>query len=70
MPSKLISYFETVATHGSLIKTSQPSTVEEIVDMASVDSKLDLYVATNAERWHLDVSGNYMLLHLGNKLRA
>ena len=70
LPQKLRPYVGRDVAHGSLIQTSQSSTVEKIVDMASVDSKLDLYVATNAERWHLDASWNYMLLHLSNKLRA
>jgi len=44
--------------------------VEEIVDVAPVDSKLDLYVTTNAEQWHLDAPWYDMLLHLGDKLWA
>jgi hypothetical protein len=70
MPSKLRPYVESVVTHSLLIQTSQPSTVEKIIDVASVDSKLDLYVAANAERWHLDASRNYMLLHFSDKFRA
>jgi hypothetical protein len=42
--------------------------VEKIVNVPSVDAELDLYVATNAERWHLDASWDDMFFHLCNKL--
>jgi hypothetical protein len=44
--------------------------VEEIVNMSPVDAKLDLYVATNAERWHLNASRSDMFFHLSDKLGA
>jgi len=42
--------------------------VEKIVNVASIDAELDLYVAANTERWHLDTSWDDMFFHLGNKL--
>jgi hypothetical protein len=67
---ELLTYFKQAIPYGFLVQTSKPSTVEKIVNVPSVDAELDLYVATNAERWHLDASWGDMLFHLCNKLGA
>jgi hypothetical protein len=63
-----MTYFQIVVPDSLLVQTSEPSTMEKIVNVASVDTELDLYVATNAERWHLNTPRNDMFFHLGDKL--
>jgi hypothetical protein len=41
--------------------------VKKIVNVASVDTELDLYVAANTEWWHFDTSRNDMFFHLRYK---
>jgi hypothetical protein len=65
---ELITYFQIAVPHSLLVQTPKPSTMEKIVNVASVDAELDLYVATNTERRHLDTSWNNMFFHLSNKL--
>jgi len=64
----LLTYFKIAIPHGLLVHTPKPSAVEKIVNVPSVDAELDLYVATNAERGHLDSSWDDMFFHLCNKL--
>jgi hypothetical protein len=64
----LSTYVKIAIPHGFLVQTPKPSTVEEIVNVPSVDAELDLYVATNAEPWHLDASRDDVFFHLCNKL--
>jgi hypothetical protein len=64
----LLTYFKIAIPHSFLVQTPKPSTVEKIVYVPSVDAELDLYVATNAERRHLDASRDDMFFHLCNKL--
>jgi hypothetical protein len=65
---ELRTYFQIAVPHSLLVQTPKPSTVEKIVDVASVDAELDLYIAANTERWHLDTSWDDMFFHFGNKL--
>jgi hypothetical protein len=64
----MFTYFKIAIPYGFLVQTPKPSTVEKIVNVPSVDAELDLYVATDAERWHLDASWDDMFFHLRNKL--
>jgi len=42
--------------------------VKKIVNVASVDAELDLYVAADAEWRHFNTSWDDMFFHLGNEL--